>query len=540
MDFEIDHYLEQRNSSSDDSFSIDEDNTSNKHNIYPSLQRFKSLFRHEQKVKQREPTMSSNSCSPKPSLDPRQRRYSQLPLTPPKPEILSTPQPQIIKKLTIDICKTYKKCDPSFRYDPKHNPRRVLTKPGTPYRNNGFDNRNSDYILYVNGGLGGKYVVLELLGFGTFGQVAKCRNTLTGEIVAIKVIKNKPAYFRQSTVEVEILKLLNRKYDPNDQHHILRLLEHFMYKHHLCLVFELLSVNLYDLIKQNSFKGLSTKLIRSFTAQLLDALVILKEAKIIHCDLKPENILLKTMESPVIKVIDFGSACQETNQMYSYIQSRFYRSPEVLLGLDYTSAIDMWSFGCIVTELFLGLPLFPGTSEYNQLSRIIDTFGLPPNHMIEQGKHGGKYFNISRDTNGQVHYTFKSRKVYSAEQNKHEKQSKQYFGTSQLDSLILDFPWPKKEMSQSAIDHELSSRVLLLDFIKRVMCYDPDLRMTPQEALQHPFILHQSLSPTPSERLISSSPSPPLSIKSDTSHSPNDMECICSVSKQFNNHCPNL
>jgi dual specificity protein kinase YAK1 len=81
------------------------------------------------------------------------------------------------------------------------------------------------------------------------------------------------------------------------------------------------------------------------------------------------------MEAPVIKVIDFGSACQETNQMYSYIQSRFYRSPEVLLGLDYSSAIDMWSFGCITVELFLGLPMFPGTSEYNQLSRIIDTLG---------------------------------------------------------------------------------------------------------------------------------------------------------------------
>jgi dual specificity protein kinase YAK1 len=81
------------------------------------------------------------------------------------------------------------------------------------------------------------------------------------------------------------------------------------------------------------------------------------------------------MESPDIKVVDFGSACQETNQMYSYIQSRFYRSPEVLLGLDYSSAIDMWSLGCIVMELFLGLPIFPGTSEYNQLSRIVDTLG---------------------------------------------------------------------------------------------------------------------------------------------------------------------
>jgi dual specificity protein kinase YAK1 len=140
-------------------------------------------------------------------------------------------------------------------------------------------------------------------------------------------------------------------------------------------VFELLSVNLYELIKQNHFRGLSTNLVRVFTAQLLDALTVMNEARIIHCDLKPENVLLKNLESPTLKVIDFGSACHEVQTMYTYIQSRFYRSPEVLIGLPYTSAIDMWSVGCIAAELFLGLPLFPGSSEYNQLSRIIEMLG---------------------------------------------------------------------------------------------------------------------------------------------------------------------
>ncbi len=130
-------------------------------------------------------------------------------------------------------------------------------------------------------------------------------------------------------------------------------------------------------------------------AQLLDALTVLKEARLIHCDLKPENILLKSyvephlwykdrgfyfsisrLQSPQIKVIDFGSACHERQTVYTYIQSRFYRSPEVLLGMPYNTSIDMWSLGCIAVELFLGLPLFPGTSEYNQLTRIIDMLGL--------------------------------------------------------------------------------------------------------------------------------------------------------------------
>lgn len=82
-----------------------------------------------------------------------------------------------------------------------------------------------------------------------------------------------------------------------------------------------------------------------------------------------------SVKSPSIKVIDFGSACHESSRIYTYIQSRFYRSPEVILGLQYTSAIDMWSLGCIVAELFIGIPLFAGSSEYNQLSRIVEMLG---------------------------------------------------------------------------------------------------------------------------------------------------------------------
>ena len=135
--------------------------------------------------------------------------------------------------------------------------------------------------------------------------------------------------------------------DPKGDHHILRLLDVFSHRHHLCLVLELLSVNLYELIKQNRFRGLSINLVRVFAAQIVDVLMVLKEAQIIHCDLKPENILLQSLETPNIKVVDFGSACHQSQRMYTYIQSRFYRSPEVLLGLKYTNAIDMWSLGCI-------------------------------------------------------------------------------------------------------------------------------------------------------------------------------------------------
>ena len=86
---------------------------------------------------------------------------------------------------------------------------------------------------------------------------------------------------------------LNGKLDKHDDHHLLRLKDTFIHRQHLCLVFELLSVNLYELIKQNQFRGLSTTLVRVFAQQLLNGLSLLNKARLIHCDLKPENILLK-------------------------------------------------------------------------------------------------------------------------------------------------------------------------------------------------------------------------------------------------------
>lgn len=278
--------------------------------------------------------------------------------------------------------------------------------------------------------------------------------------------------------------------DPDDIHHILRLKESFFHKCHLCLVFELLSVNLYELIKQNHFKGLSSNLVRIFATQILDTLIITKASQIIHCDLKPENILLKNLDSPTIKVIDFGSACHESQQTYTYIQSRFYRSPEVLLGLRYTTAIDMWSFGCIVAELFLGLPIFPGSSEYNQLTRIIEAVGQVPDYMIVSGKHGHRYFNRSRsDPNAEYHYTLKDIQQYSEERKKSEKPSKRYFSTYNLDELILKYPMPRnKNITKTEEEKEMKVRHQLLDFLKKVLQIDPQKRLTPLEASKHPFI----------------------------------------------------
>ena len=109
----------------------------------------------------------------------------------------------------------------------------------------------------------------------------------------------------------------------------------------------------------------------------------LRDEDIIHCDLKPENILLKSPDKSGIKIIDFGSSCFSDQKIYSYIQSRFYRAPEIITGIPYTTGIDMWSFGCILIELYTGIPIFPGESEKEQLSLIMQVFGKPPLHILE-------------------------------------------------------------------------------------------------------------------------------------------------------------
>lgn len=121
-----------------------------------------------------------------------------------------------LQALTTHLPSTYRICNPNFKYESSRNPRRVLTKPSKGVKNDGFDNDDSDYILFVNDILGNednghknRYLILDVLGQGTFGQVVKCQNLKTQEVVAVKVVKNKTAYFNQSMMEVSVLDLVS-------------------------------------------------------------------------------------------------------------------------------------------------------------------------------------------------------------------------------------------------------------------------------------------------------------------------------------------
>ena len=228
----------------------------------------------------------------------------------------------------------------------------------------------------------------------------------------------------------------------------------FYFRGHLCIATELLGMNLYEFIKLYDFKGFSLKLIRRFTKQILNSLVLLHSRKIIHCDLKPENILLAHPAHSEIKVIDFGSSCHENERVYTYIQSRFYRSPEVILGMTYGMPIDMWSLGCILAELLTGYPIFPGENEQEQLACIMEVFGPPDKQLIEKATRKKLFF----DSVG------KPRLTVSSKGKRRRPSSK----TLQQALKCDDEPF--------------------LDFLAKCLRWDPERRLKPEEAVHHEFI----------------------------------------------------
>lgn len=356
---------------------------------------------------------------------------------------------------------------------------RQKSSRGGPY-NNGYDDQNYDYILKNGEIFDKRYVILSdtPVGKGSFGQVTKAYDTLNKEEVAIKIIKNKKTFFDQAQIEIHLLELTNA-HDKDNKYNIVSLKGHFVHRAHLCLVFELLSYNLYDLLKNTSFRGVSLNLARKFAQQLGKTLLFLSspELSIIHCDLKPENVLLVNAKRSQIRVIDFGSSCQTGHRIYQYIQSRFYRSPEVLLGIAYDTKIDMWSLGCILVEMHTGEPLFAGSSEVDQMMKIVEVLGMPPKEMLDIGPKTHKYFDKTEDG---IYYCKKTRDGY-----RHTYKAP---GARKLHEILGVTSGGPGGRRLGEPGHSVEDYSKFKDLIKRMLQFDPKQRISPYYVVRHPFL----------------------------------------------------
>ncbi|XP_057332413.1 homeodomain-interacting protein kinase 2 isoform X3 [Microplitis mediator] len=331
-----------------------------------------------------------------------------------------------------------------------------------------------------------QYEVLEFLGRGTFGQVVKCWKKGTNEIVAIKILKNHPSYARQGQIEVSILSRLSQ--ENADEFNFVRAYECFQHKSHTCLVFEMLEQNLYDFLKQNKFSPLPLKYIRPILQQVLTALLKLKQLGLIHADLKPENIMLvDPVRQPYrVKVIDFGSASHVSKAVCNtYLQSRYYRAPEIILGLPFCEAIDMWSLGCVVAELFLGWPLYPGSSEYDQIRYISQTQGLPTEHMLNNASKTTKFFYRDMDSTYPF-WRLKTPEEHEAETGIKSKEARKYIFNCLDDIGQVNVP---TDLEGGQLLAEKADRREFIDLLKRMLTMDQvERRITPGEALNHAFV----------------------------------------------------
>ncbi|XP_019881080.1 serine/threonine-protein kinase minibrain [Aethina tumida] len=397
------------------------------------------------------------------------------------PTTFRDPASAPIRKLSVDLIKTYKHINEVYYAKKKRRAAQSQSEDSTTKKerkiyNDGFDDDNHDYIIKNGEKFLDRYEIDSLIGKGSFGQVVKAYDHVEQCHVAIKIIKNKKPFLNQAQIEVKLLEMMNRA-DTENKYYIVKLKRHFMWRNHLCLVFELLSYNLYDLLRNTNFRGVSLNLTRKFAQQLCTALLFLStpELNIIHCDLKPENILLCNPKRSAIKIVDFGSSCQLGQRIYQYIQSRFYRSPEVLLGIPYDLAIDMWSLGCILVEMHTGEPLFSGANEVDQMNKIVEVLGMPPKHLLDTANKTRKFFE---KLPGDRRYTLKK-----------TKDGKRYKipGSRRLhDILGVETGGPGGRRAGEA-GHSMSEYLKFKDLILRMLDYDPKTRITPYYALQHTF-----------------------------------------------------
>ncbi|KAL0489039.1 serine/threonine-protein kinase AFC2 [Acrasis kona] len=298
-------------------------------------------------------------------------------------------------------------------------------------------------------------VINSFMGEGTFARVVRCLDLKYNKHVAIKIVRSVPKYTESAKIEVDILKDV-AEHDQKDKYHCIRLISHFTYRNHMCLVFPLYGPSLYDRIKSTGYTGFSIHQVRIMTYELVRAVHYMhSRLNLVHTDLKPENILTNNEHDHSIKVIDFGSATYNNQRHASIISTRHYRAPEVILDEGWSYPADMWSVGCIMIELFTGDAVFQTHENREHLALMEAVLGPIPKSCVPKA---------------------------NMEQSK-------YFLNDRLD-------WPHIASSRDSIEFVQQTHTLqmlcenhqdMYDLARRLLSYRPEERMTAKQALQHHF-----------------------------------------------------
>jgi serine/threonine-protein kinase PRP4 len=260
------------------------------------------------------------------------------------------------------------------------------------------DDKEGYYKIRPGEVLDGRYQLQVALGKGMFSNVARALDMTTNRLVAVKIMRSNDALRKGGYTEIAILQKLNTA-DPDDRRHIVRFQHHFDFKGHLCLAFEHLSMNLREVLRKfGNNVGINLDATRAYAHQMFVALAHMRRCNIIHADLKPDNILVNEKRN-VVKICDLGTAIDRSDAATAldavtpYLVSRFYRAPELILGLSYDYGVDMWSVGCTLYELYTGKILFTGDSNNQMLKAIMETRGKIMPKLFKKGQLSAMHFD---------------------------------------------------------------------------------------------------------------------------------------------------
>jgi serine/threonine-protein kinase PRP4 len=327
-----------------------------------------------------------------------------------------------------------------------------------------------------------RYRIIGYYGKGVFSNVLRAKCLTSEKDFAIKLLRNNEYMKRAGKGEVKILELLTNG-DPEGKCNTVRLHDYFVEREHLCLVFEAMDMNLRSLLKKYGKNvGLGLLAVRIMAFKILKALALLKANNIIHCDLKPDNMLVSQDRSEV-KVADFGSACMSNEEIIPtpLLVSRYYRAPEIILGHVYGPALDMFSFGACLYEFATGKILLRSKDNNDHLKLLLEIKGIFPKKFLTQGAFAHEHF----DPNGRFLEHVKD------------------IATGKDIARALLFNKPTRNITEEILDsfsdcnateRELVSH--LADLVHKCLTILPEQRITPEEALQHPFFAKSAAATT--------------------------------------------